>query len=262
MSMRSKSEDEINFNKLARKYGRTSFTSDDFDKDPKLKEALISFIKAKTFVLADDFSNLSEFTEKHNEFLRDKLQFKNAQIVYDENIQVEYTQKLFKISCQTTAKQIACDYYCEVFESGCNIFIDAHGEKYQDVEINDTIDRFHIFCENVNRAKLFIQTQFPRWQHADTKEKKKIRSDIKTLLNNLEILKIDIKLRDIMLYFASNYKFNKEDTFKADVLLALNLPNIDSHDVSKRIVKNLISPYGSYREFLALHGVPISADFS
>lgn len=249
MATRPKSSDEKDFNKLAKKYGRTPFTANDFDKDLNLQRAFESFIKAKTFVLADDFSNLTDFTDDHHTFLKNRQKFLNAQHVYDENKVIEYTQKLFKISCKSTAKQIACDSYYEVFESGFNIFIDEHGEKYQDVEINDKIDKFHIFCNNVNRAKKFIQTQFPRWQHADTKEKKKIRSDINALLNNLEIFEIDIKLRNIILYFVSNYRLNQDDTFKSDILLTLNLPNINSHDIAKRIVKTLISPYGSIGSF-------------
>ena len=239
MATRKKSEEEKDFNKLAIQYGRMPFIANDFDNDSNLKRALESFIKAKTFVLADDFSNLNDFTNEHHIFLENRHQFEHAKTVYEENLVVEYTQKLFRISSTPLAKKIACDYYREVFESSCNIFTNENGEDYQDLEINDKIDRFHIFFDNVNSAKRFIQTQFPRWQHADTKEKKKIRSDIEVLLNNLEILKIDIELRNVILYFVSKYKLNQDNIFKADILLSLNLPNINSHNLAKQIVKNL-----------------------
>lgn len=239
--MKPLKNDEKEFNKLANAYGRKAYTKQDFDNDVDLQEAFESFVSQKNFVLKDDFSNLDEFQDYHHTFLEKKGDNYFNDIDGLRNSEtIEYTQKLFKLTHRPTAKKIASEEYYEIYTSGFNIYVNDKGEEIQDTEIEEKIDKFHNLCINVDNSKKFINSYFPRWNNFSKKEKIEAKKEIKVLIANLKILRMDTKALEITYFFITKYnRLNQDTKIKADALLTLNLPKINNLSIAKEIVKNL-----------------------
>ena len=238
--MKTKTDEEKEFNKLVNDYGRKAYTKYEFDNDVDLQKALKSFISSENFVLKDDFSNLDEFQTYHHDFLENKDDYFNDIDRLRDSETIEYTKKLFKMTDHSIAKKIASEEYYEVWTNGFTTYIDKNGEKIQNTEIQEKIDKFHNFCINVDNTKKFIKSYFPRWEHFTREEKTKAKKEIKVLITNLEILKIDKKPLEVTYYFITKYqRLNQDIKYKADILLCLQLPKINNLSIAKEIVKYL-----------------------
>lgn len=240
--MKTKSDEEKEFNKLANAYGRKAYTKHDFDNNQDLQKALKSFLSQENFVLKDDYSNLDKFQNYHYTFLENKDHYPESNDINKEleSMTIEYIQKLFKITDTSTAKKIYSDEYYELFTQGYNVYVNEKGEEFQSIEIEEKIDKFHNFCINVDNSREFISEHFSGWGHFGRKEKVKAKKEIKDLIANLEILRMDTKALKVTYHFVTNYTRVNEDTrCKADILLHLQLPKIDTLEIAKKIVKNL-----------------------
>lgn len=99
------------------------------------------------------------------------------------------------------------------------------------------------YCIAVNQAKKFISIRYQnKWEH-NKDGTDKTYTKIKQLAN--DIREVDDSLMYEVLYEIGSKKIqlNKINLMKATRLLSLNLPNVDTLSVSKKIVKSLVSPY-------------------
>ena len=234
--MRSKTKDELLFNKQAKKYGIHAFTATQFDKDDAIQKALISFVKYKDFKLNDDFSNLEDYDSSYFDYFLENAEGTNEfnLDIHKNAEEVESAQKLFELI--SPVKKIACIEYYETETQG---FVEVQTENgsRNDSTIYDLVVRWHRFRREVDKIKPFIRERFPRWDNAGVKEKKQYKEDIKKLIKNLEILGNDTKQLKRVDYFLSNYSgLNQITKFKMELLLALKLPQINSKEIAKIII--------------------------
>lgn len=240
--MRRLKEIEKKFNKLANKYGKKAYTAYEFDKNSKLQKALSSFEYEESFQLENDLSNIFDMPDLHHEFLDDGKSLISETFI--ENDYTENTAALFSIHDKTIASKIACIEYYETYAQGFVQIRDKNGEYIQDTSIQDKISKFHSFCLNLNYAKKFIKNHFPRWEHADEKEKRKLIEELKKLEKDLSPFCANLKVIKIAYMLISKYgRLNKDKEFKTNVLLYLQLPNIETKSIAKKIVESLISKY-------------------
>jgi len=243
--MRAKKPLEKDFNKLAKKYGhKKAFTAQDFDKNNELLKALKSFESAQTYVLADDFSNLKDLSSFHHEFLGKGQSMFDDENIFMKNESIEYTAKLFSLTDFSIAEKIACQGYYDTYANGFEVVYDENGEQIQDFEINEKIEKFHNFCSNLNHAKKFIKNHFLQWEHTSKKDKKKMLDELKKLEMDLSPFCADLKVLKIAYYLISECKrLNGDKECKVNILLHLQLPNIATKPIAKKIVESLSPEY-------------------
>jgi hypothetical protein len=242
--MRSKTQLEKDFNKLAKKYGQQAFTAQDFDKNDKLQKALKSFELAKTYELANDFSNIKYFPDYHHDFLSRDQNIFDDESIFIENEIIEGTAKLFAVTHLPAVKDIACREYYDAYTQGFTTEKNDRGEEIQNFELNEKIEKFHNFCLNINHAKKFINDQYPQWSKADKKEKSNIIKELEKLKKSLSPFCADLKVINIAYFLITEYKrLNQDKELKVRVLLHLHLPNIETKLIARNIVKNLPPKY-------------------
>ncbi len=224
------------FNKQAKKYGIKAFTATQFKKDADLQKAFSSFIQCKDFKLNDDLSSLKDFDTYYFDYFQEAIGEMKlfSPAIHEKAEEVESTQKLFELI--SPVKEIACIEYYETETQGFVEVQTANGPR-DDSTIYDQVKRWHGLRREVDKIKPFIRKRFPRWDNAGVNEKKQYKEDIKNLIESLEILKNDTKQLKRVDYFLDKYSsLNKLKSFKADILLSLQLPHINSEEIAKKII--------------------------
>ena len=80
---------------------------------------------------------------------------------------------------------------------------------------------------------------FPRWDKAEKKEKSMFKDEITKCIEALTCLNNDTtELTMVSNFMHSGLSLNQITNYKIDILLNLDLPNINSKEIAKKIIKS------------------------
>lgn len=217
---------DMYYTKFFELYGKSKEKIDQYEAGIKFMNSISSTNPSIDGVLSH--KDLKKFFELNN---RIEEEINNND---DSNV-VLCTQQLFEL--HTPIKDISCWEYFDAYMLE-HMLVPPYGSQNKITLINDKIKQWHKTRRQVDKIKPFIEERFPRWSKASEKEKKEYVADIKKLISELEILGIDTSMLEKVYYFISNYTLNQLNKYKADLLLELKLPLINSKEIANKILKN------------------------
>lgn len=227
--MRPLTPQEKEFNTIGKSYSHKAFTAQDFSKNKDLKKAFESYKKSQEepSILKDDLSNLNQLEMGYINFFENKDNELHDSTDVNE---IDCTMALFELT--SPIKEISCSDYREAEMYGFTLL-------NEDTSINVKVKKWHEKRRTIDKIKPFIQSMFPRWDKAEKKEKSMFKDEITKCIEALTCLNNDTtELTMVSNFMHSGLSLNQITNYKIDILLNLDLPNINSKEIAKKIIKS------------------------
>jgi len=219
---------EKDFNAIGKSYSHKAYTAQDFSNNKELKKAFASYKKSREepVIPKSDLSNISQIEMGYINFFEHK---DNKLHDNTEATEIDCTMTLFELI--SPIQEISCRDYLETEIYG--FVIDE-----EDTSINDKVKEWHKKRRTIDKIKPFIKSMFPRWDKAGKKEKSELKNTITKYIESLTCLGNDTTQLEMVSHFMhSGLSLNKINDYKAEILLKLKLPHINSKEIAKKIIK-------------------------
>ncbi len=240
--MRLKTDKEKEFTDFSATYGIKAFTAQEFDNNKELQKAFSSFVECTDFTVLRDPSKKGETLDMHYiKFFESFGKTRKEIVNYETNSNdienvVLCTKNLFEL--HTPIKDISCWEYFDAYTLE-HMSLVPFGSQDEIVLLNEKVKSWHKVRREIDKIKLFIAERFPKWSKASVIDKKEYKEDIKKQIFELKILGMDTSALEKVHYFMNNYTgLNQLNKYKADFLLDLELPHINSRKIANKILKN------------------------
>ena len=254
MSSRKLTADEKKLNFYLTQTGIGAFTAYEYDKysandekDEKEKHPifglhlnkLMKMFNSKDIKEAIDFSLLiTTVLEKMREEVKNHDDVLDAPLGDEKNAIAEATAELFGLTNMPLSKEVAHSDFFHIVNFG---FVSK--DKYdcsfeEDPSISEKINTWVEYCKQLDSIKPFLTKRYPRWNKADAKTKAGYIEELQTLSNQLEEAHVTSSLVPVLRYLNDYRGLNALTTAKAIKLLDLNLPNINTLTIARKIVRN------------------------
>lgn len=223
MSTRSLTPKEKEFNQYLQRQDLPSFAAKDFDQE-EVQYLLQQYL--------DQDEGL---------YLSVSMHLMNDIEPLGEDI-YQATASLFDISHRPLIKKIAHEDYFYTYSLG---FVPIRDEGLnsirhtQDTTINKELAEWKSTCIALDKSKQYIKNTYPRWEKMNAYEKKEALATIKAQASNLDVFQCN-PLEPLTTFLSKYHSLNKMSTYKAELLLELNLPNISKLEIAKKIVKEML----------------------